>query len=119
MKTKTWVILLTLILIVCIGLSIPMLFPGEEASHARIISDGKVLHLVDLHTDREIQVTTAKGGHNTVTITDGKIAVTEANCPDHYCMERGFCNNGSPIVCLPNRLVIEFQGQQEVDFVVG
>jgi len=64
-------------------------------------------------------VDTPGGGHNVVTVKDGRIAVTQANCPDHYCMDRGFCNSGSPIVCLPNRLVIEFSGEQEIDFVVG
>ena len=101
MKTKTWVLILTLILVACIGLSIPLLLPGEDAACAKIISDGQVMHLVDLHVDREVHISTAAGGHNTVTVKDGKIAVTQANCPDHYCMERGYCSSGSPIVCLP------------------
>ena len=50
---------------------------------------------------------------------DGKIAVTEASCPDHYCMKRGFCNSGTEIVCLPNRLVIQFLDAQEIDAAVG
>jgi len=52
-------------------------------------------------------------------IKDGKIGVTEANCPDHYCMHRGFCNSGAQIVCLPNKLVIRFVGAPEIDMVVG
>ena len=119
MKTKTWAVILALILIVCIGLSIPFLLPGDDAAYARIVSNGQILHLVDLAVDREIQVTTVKGGRNTLTVRNGKIAVTEANCPDHYCMDRGFCSSGSPIVCLPNGLVIEFQGETEIDFVAG
>ena len=119
MKTKSWVILLALILIACIGLSIPLLLPGRASSGAEIISDGQVLYRVDLQLDRQFQITTPAGGSNIVTVKDGKIAVTEANCPDHYCMERGFCNSGSPIVCLPNRLVIRFSGELEIDAVVG
>ena len=119
MKTKYWVLLLALILAACIGLSIPLLLPGQEAAYAEIVSDGQVLHRVDLHLDRQFSVTTPSGGSNTVTVKDGRIAVTEANCPDHYCMERGFCNSGSPIVCLPNRLVINFSGELEIDAIVG
>ena len=119
MKTKIWALILALLLVACIGLSIPLLLPGEDAAYAKIISDGQVLHLVDLHVDREIRISTVQGGSNLVTIRDGKIAVTEANCPDHYCMDRGYCSSGSPIVCLPNRLVIEFEGELEVDSVVG
>jgi hypothetical protein len=58
-------------------------------------------------------------GHNVVTVKGGKVAVTEATCPDHYCMKRGYCDGGADIVCLPNRLVLKFIGEQEVDFVVG
>ena len=119
MKTKSWVILLALILIACIGLSIPLLLPGRASSGAEIISDGQVLYRVDLQLDRQFQITTPAGGSNIVTVKDGKIAVTEANCPDHYCMDRGFCSGGTQIVCLPNRLVIQFVGEQEVDGLAG
>lgn len=119
MKTKYWVILLAVILIVCTGLSIPLLLPGEEARYAEIISDGQLMHTVDLHIDRDIHIHTDRGGSNTITVQDGKIGVTEANCPDHYCMDRGMCSSGTQIVCLPNKLIIRFVGQQTVDAMVG
>ena len=119
MKTRTWIVLIAVVLTVCLGISIWFFLPREDAATAKIISNGKVAHIVDLSVNREITVDTGDGGRNIVTVRDGKIAVTEANCPDHYCMDRGFCSSGSPIVCLPNRLVIEFQGELEVDFVAG
>ena len=54
-----------------------------------------------------------------VIVENGKIAVTEASCPDHYCMNRGFCASGTDIVCLPNKLVIHFLGTQTVDAAAG
>lgn len=119
MKTRTWIVLLGAVLAVCLGLSVFLLVPGEESTFAEIISDGQVMHVVDLRFDQEIPITTAGGGSNTVTVKDGKIAVTEANCPDHYCMARGYCNSGAQIVCLPNKLVIRFLGEQTIDAVVG
>ena len=119
MKTKYWIILLAVILVVCAGLSIPLLVPQKNAAYAEIISDGQVMQMVALNTDREIHVTTASGGQNTVTVKGGKIGVTEANCPDHYCMDRGMCAGGTQIVCLPNRLIIRFPGDQAVDSVAG
>ena len=119
MKTKYWILALGILLAVCIGLSIPILIPGESASHAEILSEGNVLHTVDLSKDQQLTIANSKGGVNTVTVQDGKIAVTEASCPDHYCMHRGFCDGGSQIVCLPNLLIIRFTDMQEVDFVVG
>ena len=119
MKTKYWIILLAIILVACCGLSIPLLIPQKNAAYAEIISDGQVMQVVSLNTDREIRITTVNGGQNTITVSGGKIGVTEANCPDHYCMDRGMCSSGAQIVCLPNRLVIRFQGTQAVDSVAG
>ena len=117
MKTKFWIAILAAALLVCLVLSL-YITGGEEASRAKITSDGKLIRIVDLSVDQEFTVQT-EGGYNVVTVQDGKIAVTEASCPDHYCMARGFCNKGTQIVCLPNRLVISFLQEADVDFVAG
>ena len=119
MKNRTWIILIAAIAALCVGLGLFFFSPAEDAHRAQIKSGGKILRIVDLKLDQEFTVSTPSGGHNVVTVKDGKIAVTEANCPDHYCMDRGFVGGGTPIVCLPNTLVIEFLGEQEVDSAVG
>ncbi len=73
---------------------------------------------VDLGVDQQLRIENGDG-YNIGTVSGGKIAVTEASCPDHHCMNRGFCDRGTAIVCLPNRLVIEFVDGQEVDAAVG
>ena len=119
MKTKTWILLIGAVLLLCLGLSAIVLLPGDAAAYADITSDGKLLRTVDLRIDQEFTVTAENGGTNVVTVKDGKIAVTEADCPDHYCRKRGFCDSGADIVCLPNRLVIHFAEAQEIDAVIG
>ncbi len=114
MKTKHWIIFFLALAAACIFLSLP-LFSREEARFARITSKGDVVKTVDLMIDQEFTV----DGKNTITVADGKIAVTWASCPDHYCMKRGFCGGGTDIVCLPNRLVISFLADQEVDAAIG
>ena len=114
MKTKTWIILFAVIAAACILLSLS-LFRQEPARFARISSKGQVVKTVDLTVDQEFTV----DGRNTVTVENGKIAVTWADCPDHYCMKRGFCAGGTDIVCLPNRLVITFLGDTEIDAAIG
>ena len=116
MKTRTWLLLLLALLAVSLGLGAMLLTAGPEAVRAEIRSDGELIATVDLRIDQEFTVTTPWGGENVVTVRSGAIAVTEANCPDHYCMHRGFCNSGGSIVCLPNKLVISFVGEQDVDF---
>lgn len=118
MKTKYWIMLLAVILTACIGLSIPLLYSGQDAQYAEIISNGKTVTIVDLSIDQSFSVLTPDGS-NSITVKDGKIGVTQASCPDHYCMDRGMCSGGAQIVCLPNRLVIRFQDVQAVDSVSG
>ena len=117
LKTKYWILALALLLAGCIGLSL-LTAGGSPASRAQITSNGKVIRTVDLAVTQSFTVETG-AGYNVVTVKDGKIAVTEASCPDHYCMARGFCNSGAQIVCLPNKLVIDFLGEAEIDGVVG
>ena len=117
MKTKYWIMALAILLAGCICLSL-LTIRGEAASRAQITSNGKVIRTVDLAVAQTFTVET-ESGYNVVTVKDGKIAVTEASCPDHYCMARGFCNSGAQIVCLPNKLVIEFLGEAEIDGIVG
>ena len=43
-----------------------------------------------------------------VEIKDGKVAVTEADCPDKICVRHGPTDQtADPIVCLPHTLVVQ------------
>ena len=90
-----------------------------DAASAVVTSGGNVVKTVNLRENQQFTITSEAGGKNIVTVLDGKIAVTEATCPDHYCMKRGFCASGTDIVCLPNRLVIHFTGAKTIDAAVG
>lgn len=118
MKSRIWAIILGAVLILSVGLSLWLLWPREGAARAEIWSEGKLLQTLDLSVNQELVVTT-ESGTNTITVRDGKIAVTAADCPDHYCMDRGYCAGGSQIVCLPHRLIIRFVGGETVDGVAG
>ena len=118
MKSKYWVILLFCLVVGCVCLSFFFLSPGAPSDLAEVRSRGKLIKTIDLHQDQEFTVTDDTG-FNVITVQDGKIAVTQADCPDGYCVDRGFCNSGTQIVCLPHSLVITFLGESEVDFVVG
>ncbi len=118
MKTKFWIFLTGSIIAVCVCLSFWLFRSADAASTVTVISDGKVLYTLPLSVDRTISVESARG-ENTVTIRDGKVAVTEADCPDGHCMARGFCDRGAQIVCLPNRLVLQFSDDPTIDGIAG
>ena len=119
MKTRTWILIFTAILAVSLAAGLYFLTPGDASVTAQITRQGQVIKTVDLRINQMFTVESENGGYNVVTVENGKIAVTEASCPDHYCMMRGFCNSGTEIVCLPNKISIRFSGQQEIDAVVG
>ena len=116
-KNRFWIILIGLVFVLCAAL---VLFPSESmpAGTAKVSSEGKTVRIVDLNMDQEFTVT-VENGTNTITVKDGKIAVTEADCPDQYCVRQGFCNGGKQIVCLPHKMVISFMGESEIDGAVG
>ena len=119
MKTRSWIFLLGGVFALCLILSIWTMLPRKDAALARITSGGKLIKTVNLNENQQFTITADSGGENIITVRDGKIAVTEANCPDHHCMKRGFCASGTDIVCLPNKLVIHFLQAQTVDAAVG
>ncbi|MBR1383589.1 MAG: NusG domain II-containing protein [Ruminococcus sp.] len=96
-----------------------LLRPEKEGRRVRIVQDGRTLYTFDLskEKDRTIDVE-YEGRHNIIEIKDGRIRVTEADCPDKICVHQGFLTD-TPIVCMPNRLVIEFEDSGENDAVAG
>ena len=117
MKTKNWILLLGALLLICVVLSAVFLM-GDQADLAQVYSDGQLLYTLDLRLE-QTKTVQSEYGENVITVWDGKIAVTHADCPDKYCMKRGFCSGGMQIVCLPNRLVIRFVAEQGIDAAVG
>lgn len=118
MKTKLWITITAALALLCLALTLWLFRPGQKAVTVTVISEGKVLYTLPLAVDRTLQIRSSNGC-NTVTVKDGKAAVTEADCPDGHCMARGFCDGGAQIVCLPNRLVLQFSGDPAIDGVAG
>ena len=96
-------------------------WPGRKgaAAYAEIYQGGKLLFTVSLAQDREFPV---EGDYrNTVTVRDGKSAITQSDCPGGDCVRCGWADrSGKSIVCLPNALEIRVvSSDSDVDFVVG
>ena len=77
----------------------------------KIKSHGELLYTIDLSNspDRTI-IVEYNGKENTLEIKDHKIRVLEADCPDKVCVNTGWLDSPAiPIICLPNKLIIEFE----------
>jgi len=119
-KTRTWIAFLAALLFLSLGAAALLYFREAPSSKAEVYSDGALVAAVDLGQDQIFTVPSPNGGSNTVTVLQGKIAVTQASCPDHWCVRQGFRNRGGDIICLPNRLVITFPSDENgVDISLG
>ncbi len=79
---------------------------GREDPTAEVIQNGKLIRSVPLSENTEFTVTCADG-YNTVTVKDGAVMITSADCPDKVCVKTGAISGGAvPIVCVPHRLEI-------------
>ena len=91
-----------------------VLRPAGEGHIARITLAGEVVEEIDLSAVQESYTFTVEGPGgftNTIQVEPGRIRVLEAGCPDQVCVHQGFISDSTtPIVCLPNQLVIELTG---------
>lgn len=87
-------------------------FGGVRYHTAVITLDGKEIRRVDLDTapDEVFTVKNENGGTNMICIENGEIYVSEASCPDKICVKHGALKSELlPIICMPNKLVIELK----------
>lgn len=118
MKTKTWIFWLTGVFVLCVCLSVWLFGLRRSVASAEIYQDGTLVRTVSLAQDQHFTVTCGDG-YNIITVSGGRIAVTEASCPDQSCCRQGWQSGGAPIVCLPNRLVIKFSDSAGMDAKSG
>ena len=112
MKIK--VILLLLLAAVAASAAF-LLLRGGEKDHpvARITRHGTVVEEIDLDkVDRPYTLTLEdEHGRNVVQVEKGRIRISQADCPDQVCVNRGWISDGTvPIICLPHKLMIEIVG---------
>lgn len=85
---------------------------------ADIYQNGGFLQSIPLKADTSSQFTIIgeNGCYNEVTVKNGAIAITEANCPDKLCIHQGYISNSLlPITCLPNRVVIQVRESTSIN----
>lgn len=94
-------------------LGIRQLLPGTRGNTAVVLQNGKPIASLPLDED---SVTDFDGpsGYCRLQILAGEVRIMEATCPDGICVKHGpLKQGGTPIVCLPNRLVIRFANEEK------
>ncbi len=119
---KRWdIILIAITLLAAAGIYFFYMGNAKEGGTAVITVDGDVFDTLPLDEHTKLRVETP-WGYNVVTVTDGSVSVTDADCRDSICVNhKKITKTGETIVCLPHKMVVEIEGgdESETDLVVG
>lgn len=108
-------ILIALVLSLSVLLAVAFLVTGLRADRAVAVieQDGKEIMRLFLWQERTVRIDW-DGGYNVVTVSEGGVRVSEADCPDQICVRQGVISMGQEtIVCLPHRLMIRLEKAEE------
>lgn len=110
MKRKLIFICIFVLLILSCFVVILFSQAGTNKNIARIYQDGNLVEEIDLSKVKQNKEISLAG--NIIAVESGRICMKEANCPDKLCVRQGWISNSVvPIVCLPNKVVIELSNK--------
>ena len=107
-SNRFWIALFAAILI--ISTVAAFLLRQGPANRVNVYQDGEFIKSVYLSEVEEPYTFTVEheNGTNLISVENGRIRISGADCPDGACIRQGWVGGGNtPIVCLPHRLVIK------------
>ena len=103
-----------IIIIVLLALSVvifcSVLLGRKEGGNVEIYVDGELKEVLPLNEDCIYECLTDYG-YNIIEVKDGKVRVSESDCPDKICC--GYAEmyrNGDTIYCFPHKLKVTISG---------
>lgn len=112
-------ILITIVIIVSLITIIILKITKTDSNSAIVYYNDLPILNINLNEKKEY---TVKGDLGDIIIETGigKIRVKKENSPKHLCSKQGWVsNNYTPIICLPNKIVIKINNKKDnVDTVV-
>ncbi|HKM03859.1 MAG TPA: NusG domain II-containing protein [Lachnospiraceae bacterium] len=116
MIKKKDLILAGVILVIALLAMLFIVLTKEEGGEVVITVDGEVYKTLPLDKDITLTIGGESGDYNVLQIKEGKVSMTDANCPDKYCVKhRDIHYNHESIICLPHKVIVEIQGGDKND----
>ena len=121
MKNRTWA--MVFVSAIAALLLVWKLLPAGSGQTAGVYQDGRLIRTIYLPHAGQTETFEVPGpaGGNTIEVSAEGVRVSAAGCPDGICVAHGLLKaGGGPIICLPNRLTIEWaQKDAQVDALSG
>ena len=84
----------------------------DANSNKTVLERFDLYDTVDYMIITEPQIAGEPDGTNHLMIREGKVWISEANCPNHDCVKKGtISQNGEMLVCIPHRLTVTILGE--------
>ena len=79
-----------------------------------VYQDGQRIAEYPLREDQTLVIPWEEEYYNLLLIENGEASITDADCPDQLCVrQRSISRKGESIICLPHRLVIQIESNEE------
>lgn len=107
MKKNDRILFVCAILLSCVFLLLNNDVGNKPGDQLVIRVDGRIYGTYDLVENQMVEI---KNGdfYNRISISNGKVSMEEADCPDGYCVKHDKIEKeNQTIVCLPHKLVAE------------
>lgn len=102
-------LILIVLSFVLVLLSIKLLFKSDS-NYAYVYYENKVILEIDLRINREYKVD-GYNGEVLIEVKDKKIRVEKETSPLHICSKQGYVSDNTPIICLPNKIIIKIENK--------
>ena len=115
MKKNDLFLLMGIVAIAVICLGVPFLTP-VSGGNLIVQLNGETIGSYPLEEDAEFEI---NDGTNRVRISEGKVQMIQADCPDQICVHhKAISKNHETIVCLPNKIVLMVESTEETEIDV-
>ena len=115
MKKNDWILVAVILVLAGIGFLILTSFGRQTAGIVKVTVDGELFGTYSLKREQEIKINDT----NYLMIKDGQADMIEADCPDQICVDHiAISKNKETIVCLPNKVIVEIVGGEDVEIDV-
>ena len=115
-KNDIFLIIIALIILIPIAI---FFLTKENGNKAIVKINGETVDTLNLNKDG-FYTYDSEYGQNIVEVKDGKVRVSEADCPGQDCVSKGFVKrNNESVICLPHKFeVFVVNDKDDYDLIV-
>lgn len=114
LKKKDWVLIIVIVCVAGLAVLLHQTIGGKGAGSVTVKVEGEIEGVYSLGEDQTVKI---NGGTNILEIKNGYADMTEADCPDHLCVnQKAVSKNGESIICLPNKVVVTIDSAENSQF---